>query len=259
MIRNTFSFKELEEWTPSRLDGVSAKTERLYRWSYCEFLKETGMKIKVPQLTIATAIVFCHRYFAMNSHKSVKNDRFVIATACLFLAGKVEETPKSLKDIVKVAYQVQYSNEKFNISTDYFEVQRENILCAERLLLHALEFDFNVEHSYKYLLNIVKDMSKIGLVKEGNARELAQVAWNFANDSLRTTLCLQFSAEEIAAAVLYLAAKYLGRNINLQKNWWTQLELNSSMCEEIGNQILDLYEQNGSTALLEVKTACTSS
>jgi hypothetical protein len=25
-------------------------------------------------------------------------------------------------------------------------------------------------------------MSKIGLVKEGNARELAQVAWNFAND-----------------------------------------------------------------------------
>jgi hypothetical protein len=74
----------------------------------------------------------------MNSHKSVKNDRFVrlypvkyffltficqvIATACLFLAGKVEETPKSLKDIVKVAYQVQYSNEKFNISTVIFFV-----------------------------------------------------------------------------------------------------------------------------------------
>jgi len=65
---------------------------------------------------------------------------------------------------------------------DYFEIQRENILCAERILLHALEFDFNVEHSYKYLLAIVKKMSKLGLVKEGNTRELAQVAWNFAND-----------------------------------------------------------------------------
>jgi hypothetical protein len=126
----------------------------------------------------------------------------VIATACLFLAGKVEETPKSLKDIVKAAFQVQYRNENVNISKvialfycvrkvskfktlslqDYFEIQRENILCAERILLHALEFDFNVEHSYKYLLAIVKRMSKLGLVKEGNTRELAQVAWNFAND-----------------------------------------------------------------------------
>jgi len=184
MIRNKFVFRELEDWSPSRLDGINADVERLYRWSYCEFLKETGMKIKVPQLTIATAIVFCHRYFALNSHKSVKNDRFMIATACLFLAGKVEETPKSLKDIVKAAFQVQYRNEKVNISkvNDYFEIQRENILCAERILLHALEFDFNVEHSYKYLLAIVKKMSKLGLVKEGNTRELAQVAWNFAND-----------------------------------------------------------------------------
>jgi|TARA_B110000305_G_scaffold179040_1_gene198342 hypothetical protein len=40
----------------------------------------------------------------------------MIATACLFLAGKVEETPKSLKDIVKAAFQVQYRNEKVNIS-----------------------------------------------------------------------------------------------------------------------------------------------
>ena len=47
MIRNKFVFRELEDWSPSRLDGINADVERLYRWSYCEFLKETGMKIKV--------------------------------------------------------------------------------------------------------------------------------------------------------------------------------------------------------------------
>ncbi len=34
-----------------------------------------------------------------------------IATACLFLAGKVEETPKSLREVVRVSYLVQHKNE----------------------------------------------------------------------------------------------------------------------------------------------------
>ena len=34
-----------------------------------------------------------------------------IATACLFLAGKVEETPKPLKEIVRVSYLVQHNTE----------------------------------------------------------------------------------------------------------------------------------------------------
>ena len=57
------------------------------RWLYCDFVKDAGMKLKVyvgerqlsntllthvcfhrPQLTIATAIVFCHRFFEMESH-----------------------------------------------------------------------------------------------------------------------------------------------------------------------------------------------
>ena len=41
------------------------------------------------------------------------------------------------------------------------------------------------------------------------SRELAQVAWNFVNDSLFTTCCLKYAPKLIATAALYLASKYL--------------------------------------------------
>jgi len=54
------------------------------------------------------------------------------------------------------------------------------VLQAERVLLHTLGFDFNVEHPYKHLLKLAKWVNASQL--EGDARTLTQVAWNFAND-----------------------------------------------------------------------------
>ena len=49
--------------------------------------------------TQATGAVFFHRFFMLQSFKQF--DRWVVAASCLFLAGKVEETPKKCKDILK--------------------------------------------------------------------------------------------------------------------------------------------------------------
>jgi cyclin T len=111
----------------------------------------------------------------------------VIATACLFLAGKVEETPKALRDVVKTALFIKYQDDpkRYNkLINDriFMEQQRDVILCAERSLLHTLGFHFHAEHPYKHLLRIVKQMSEEKVIPEKNARDLAQVAWNFAND-----------------------------------------------------------------------------
>lgn len=42
-----FSRKELEEDSPSRRDGIDLKRETYLRKSYCTFLQDLGMKLKV--------------------------------------------------------------------------------------------------------------------------------------------------------------------------------------------------------------------
>lgn len=42
----------------------------------------------------------------------------------------------------------------------------------------------------------------------------AQVAWNFINDSLRTTICLQYAPRCVSAAAVHLAARYLAEKGN---------------------------------------------
>ena len=53
---------------------------------------------------------------------------------------------------------------------------------AERNLLHSIAFDFNVDHPYKHLLNVVKQVTIIKEIGDKHSRGLAQVAWNFTND-----------------------------------------------------------------------------
>ncbi len=48
--------------------------------------------------------MFCHRFYAVHAHNGAEHDWKVVAPACLFLAGKVEETPKALRDVVYVSH-----------------------------------------------------------------------------------------------------------------------------------------------------------
>ncbi|KAB2065286.1 hypothetical protein ES319_A09G080200v1 [Gossypium barbadense] len=236
-----FSRKEIEENSPSRMDGIDLKKETYLRKSYCTFLQDLGMRLKVPQVTIATAIIFCHRFFIRQSH--VKNDRRTIATVCMFLAGKVEETPRPLKDVILVSYEIIHKKDPAAAQRikqkEVYEQQKELILIGERVVLATLGFDLNVHHPYKPLVEAIK---KFKVAQNA----LAQVAWNFVNDGLRTSLCLQFKPHHIAAGAIFLAAKFLKVKLpsDGEKVWWQEFDVTPRQLEEVSNQMLELYEQN---------------
>ncbi|KAI9116326.1 hypothetical protein K1719_012493 [Acacia pycnantha] len=236
-----FSRKEIEEHSPSKKDGTDLKKETYLRKSYCTFLQDLGMRLKVPQVTIATAIIFCHRFFLRQSH--AKNDRRTIATVCMFLAGKVEETPRPLKDVILVSYEIIHKKDPAAVQRikqkEVYEQQKELILLGERVVLATLGFDLNVQHPYKPLVEAIK---KFKVAQNA----LAQVAWNFVNDGLRTSLCLQFMPHHIAAGAIFLAAKFLKVKLpsDGEKVWWQEFDVTPRQLEEVSNQMLELYEQN---------------
>ncbi|CAN6333953.1 unnamed protein product [Urochloa humidicola] len=241
-----FSRKEIEENSPSRKDGIDLKRENSLRKSYCTFLQDLGMKLKVPQVSIATAMVFCHRFYLRQSH--AKNDRRIIATVCMFLAGKVEETPRPLKDVILVSYEIIHkkdpnAGQRIKQQKEIYDKQKELILLGERVVLVTLGFDLNIHHAYKPLVEAIRRFNV------GDKSSLPQVAWNFVNDGLRTSLCLQFEPHHIAAGAIFLAAKFLKIKLPTEgdKIWWQDFDVTPRQLEEVSNQMLELYEQNRTT------------
>lgn len=236
-----FTREEVEDNSPSRRDGISHKEESHSRKLYCSYLQELGMELKVPQVTIATAMLFCHRFYMRQSH--AKNYWQTIATASMFLASKAEETPRWLSDLVVVAYKL--ANKWDPVAPqrirqrDIYDKQKETVVLGERLLLATLAFDLNVEHPYKPLVAAVK---KLDIPQ----KELVKVAWNFVNDWLRTTLCLQYKPHYIAAGSLFLAAKLQKVKLPTTKGdvWWMQFDVSPKQLEVVIQQMLRLLDQN---------------
>ena len=76
----------------------------------------------------------------------------VTACCCLFLAGKVEETPKKCKDIIKIA-ETLLTKEKY---ATFGEDPKEEVMTLERILLQTIKFDLQVEHPYCFLIKYAK-------------------------------------------------------------------------------------------------------
>ncbi|CAD0201986.1 unnamed protein product [Chrysodeixis includens] len=231
--------KDLQN-TPSFRDGISTDTENRYRKEGARFIIDTGSKMDLGYNTVATGVVYFHRFYMFHSFRTFP--RYITACCCLFLAGKVEETPKKCKDIIKVAKSL-LTEQKF---ASFGEDPKEEVMTLERILLQTIKFDLQVEHPYGYLLKYAKCLKG----DKPKLQKMVQMAWTFVNDSLCTTLCLQWEPEVIAVALMFLAGKLskfevLDWNGRIPKHtaWWDMFveDITMELLEDICHQVLDLY------------------
>lgn len=229
--------------TPSiKNDGIDYQTECRYRKEGARFIVQLGATLQLGHNTVATGVVYFHRFYMFQSFRTFP--RYVTACCCLFLAGKVEETPKKCRDIIKVARQLLADDKYLSFGED----PKEEVMTLERILLQTIKFDLQVEHPYSFLVKYAK------CLKGENAKlqKMVQMAWNFVNDSLSTTVCLQWEPEIIAVALIYLASKlskftvtdWVGRKPE-QGKWWDMFvqDVTMDILEDICHQVLDLYQQ----------------
>ncbi|XP_060608084.1 cyclin-K-like isoform X2 [Ruditapes philippinarum] len=232
--------KEIKN-SPTYRDGIDSPTEARYRREGARFIVDAGTKLGLRYDTCATGVVYFHRFYMFHSFKDFP--RYVSAACCLFLAGKVEETPKKCKDIIKISQQILNSKQFAQFGTD----PKEEVMILERILLQTIKFDLQAEHPYAYLIKFAK------LVKadKEKVQKLVQMAWTFINDSLCTTLCLQWEPEIIAISLMYLGTRlnkfeiteWQGKVAGTKQKWWESIvpDLTVELMEDVCHQVLDLY------------------
>ncbi|KAI3496527.1 hypothetical protein L1887_38892 [Cichorium endivia] len=227
---------EIERFSPSRKDGIDALQETHLRYSYCAFLQNLGLRLELPQTTIGTAMVLCHRFFVRRSHAS--HDRFLIATAALFLAAKSEETPCPLNDVLRVSSEI-FHKQDFNVlcyllPMDWFDQYRERVIEAEQMVLTTLNFELNVQHPYAHLTSI---LDKLGLAQS----LLVNLALSLVSEGLRSSLWLQFKPHQIAAGAAYLAARSLNMDLTSYQNVWQEFYTPPSVLKDVVQQLMELF------------------
>ena len=237
--------------TPSREDGISLSVENRSRAKTVLFIEELGLELKCNRIVVATACVFFHRFFAMQSFN--QHNRFVIGATSLFLATKVEEEPQRVRNIVQVWMGLRRRRGEELAENEGKEMMNK-ILLAERILLHTLCFDMQVVHSFSPLMDMVKNMREY--IDAERRVELRQASISFINDSLRSPLYLCYDPKTIAIAAFYLAALHMGtapvnpnpRNL-ADKSWYELIEdeVAESTLQKVCGEMLDIYGENSPT------------
>ncbi|XP_031112571.1 cyclin-T1-3-like isoform X1 [Ipomoea triloba] len=229
------SREEIERCSPSRKDGIDVVLEMHLRYSYCAFLQSLGIRLELPQTTTGTSMVLCHRFFLRRSHAC--HDRFLIATAALFLAAKSEETPCPLNNILRASCEIfhkqDFSYLSYLLPADWFEQYRERIIEAEQMILTTLNFELNVLHPYDPLTSTLE---KLGF----SHSVLVNMALNLISEGLRSSLWLQFKPNQIAAGAAYLAAKILNMNLASNNIIWQEFQTPPNVLRDVARQLMEL-------------------
>ncbi|CCU75431.1 CDK9 kinase-activating protein cyclin T [Blumeria hordei DH14] len=234
MIQNSSRWIFTEEEvlsSPSIRDGLDPVEERCRRAKGVNFITQAGILLKLPQLTIATASIFFHRYFMRQTmlpekggvHHYLTFERNIAATS-LFLATKTEENCRKTREIVVAVAKVAQKNPSLIIdeqSKEYWK-WRDSILLLEEHMLELLTFDLVVHTPHTSLLRYLETLG----IEEN--KSLRNSAWAFLNDSCMSPLCLTMPASDITIAAIYFAVKLNNETLPDFENipWWQYINGN---------------------------------
>ncbi|KAF8323189.1 cyclin-like protein [Clavulina sp. PMI_390] len=163
-----------------------------------EFLFRVGLQLKLNVPVLAAASIFLHRFYMRHSI-----DAYVvydIAAAALFLACKVEESSRKLKDVAGVCQSKATGLPMAAVPNEHdpgIQTWTRTILAYEELLLETLCFDLSTEHPHNILLSAANAL-------EAN-EHLVAYSWSVLNDSFRTPLCVLYHSRVIACAAYVMA------------------------------------------------------
>ncbi len=218
--------------SPSVRGGVSSDVEVSNRIFACEVISQSGILLRLPQAAISTAQILLHRFYYRVSMR--KHPVLAVVMSCILLATKVEETGRSVRDILTVTHRVlqrrsglKSSSKEYTVldsTSRKFKRWQDQVLALELLILKELGFILYVDHPHNFFFHYVNALNA--------GPEIAQRAWNFLNDAMRRDICLRYKPESIATAAIYLSARVLQIALPEQAGaCWYELFDTSKQCK----------------------------
>jgi len=220
--------------TPTTRAGVSAEVEKNNRIFACEMINQAGVMLRLPQVTISTSQIILHRFYYRKSMKEYPVMR--VAMTSLLLATKVEETARKIKDILNVFDRLLKKLhgqplDPLDSHSKRYARWRGQLNSMELVVLKELGYILYVDHPHKFFFYYVDCLIL--------NRHVAQRAWNFLNDSMRTNVCLRFRPEVVATGGIYLAVLLLQKK--LPDKWYELFDTSYEDMIEVASIISELY------------------
>ncbi|KAL6507573.1 Cyclin-L1-1 [Orobanche gracilis] len=214
--------------SPSRKDGIDEVTETTLRIYGCDLIQESGILLRLPLAAMATGQVLFHRFYCKKSF--ARFDVKKVAASCVWLGSRKEENRIKLRQVIIVFHRMECKRENLPMehldlySKKYFDLETE-LSITEKHILKELAFICHVELPHKLISSYLTPLD--------TPLKLVQEAWNLANDSLRTTLCVRFKSEVVACGVVYAAARRFHVPLPENPPWWKTFDADKSGIDEV--------------------------
>ncbi|NXX98803.1 CCNT1 protein, partial [Centropus bengalensis] len=194
------------------------------------------------QLTINTAIVYMHRFYMVQSFTQFHRNSVV--PAALFLAAKVEEQPRKLDYVIKVAHACLHPQEPpldTKSEASAYLQQAQDLVILESIILQTLGFEITIDHPHTHVVKCTQ------LVRA--SKDLAQTSYFMATNSLHlTTFSLQYTPPVVACVCIHLACKWSNWEIPVStdgKHWWEYVDgtVTLELLDELTHEFLQILEK----------------
>lgn len=170
----------------------------------------------------------------------------------MFLAGKLEEEMRQLRDVINVFHNMRQRRQArptlpLVVGGEVYAKWQQLTLRCERSILAAMGFNLYVimDHPHKHILHYVRLLDGDHL--------LAQLAWNYLNDGMRLDLCVRYPPEVIACSAVFLAARRLQVGLPSNPPWYNVFGATTEDVEAVAVAVTQLYDEMKLTWLPSLK------
>ncbi|CAO1628936.1 unnamed protein product [Sympodiomycopsis kandeliae] len=154
-----------------RYAGTDEKIASVHIWM-SNAIAQLSKRLGLRQRVTATSTIFFHRFYSIAPNGYCNTDPCLVATSCIYLASKVEETPLHIKSILNES--IKFWKE---VGHSTFIMTTSELAEMEFYLVRDLNYNLVLFHPYRSLMKIVGSVgSNVTEKSEAGIRLQAKVA-----------------------------------------------------------------------------------